>query len=523
MALRLPALVCFVALVLAPGVARGQSFGVSEIKVYRLDTNTLLKDQDLKEFFNKAQCECETPLRIEVKIQGDYQNSDYDFQMVAGLGCLDSVNNTIKTEAEGCYVLKGPVKINSLQGDFDITKDPQGRTVTAKMLMGGSCSEVDLKTYNLTMFLEKDQGGDPGKWVADANKLEYIVDTKVPDSPKDTTVTAGEGQVVVSFRGHTAESPTDDSGSGGTVDKYFKGYQVLCETAAGGQALASPPAAEFHHWVNLCGSCGSNSPPPDAGTSADAALDGASAASWSTPIPTCAGDGGLEGGAPTEAGATDGGTPDGPIVDGGVADIGARDTQAQPADSGTSSESGAVSLCKRYVCSSLQKSAGSITVSGLENGVAYRFYVVTIDSARNPSAPALAGEANPVLVEDLWERYKRLGGEGEGGYCFVATAAHGSYSHPQVRVLREFRDRVLLSSELGRLFVQGYYLTSPGPAGWIARHEHARTLARGLLWPVTVAAAAHLYTTGGDKGLCVIALLLGGVLLGGIRRRRRVP
>ncbi len=45
--------------------------------------------------------------------------------------------------------------------------------------------------------------------------------------------------------------------------------------------------------------------------------------------------------------------------------------------------------------------------------------------------------------------------------CYIATMAYGDYEHPQVMVLRKFRDDILLNSFIGRLFVKLYYIISP--------------------------------------------------------------
>ena len=65
--------------------------------------------------------------------------------------------------------------------------------------------------------------------------------------------------------------------------------------------------------------------------------------------------------------------------------------------------------------------------------------------------------------------------------CFIATAAYGSDTAQELDTLRAFRDKVLLTNEPGRLFVDAYYASSPPMAAFIAGHEEVRTLVRELL------------------------------------------
>jgi hypothetical protein len=72
----------------------------------------------------------------------------------------------------------------------------------------------------------------------------------------------------------------------------------------------------------------------------------------------------------------------------------------------------------------------------------------------------------------------------DGGSCFVATAAYGSYLEPEVRLLRDFRDQRLMTNVPGRAFVSWYYRTSPPFADVIAGSEVLRFVSRLALTPL---------------------------------------
>jgi hypothetical protein len=67
------------------------------------------------------------------------------------------------------------------------------------------------------------------------------------------------------------------------------------------------------------------------------------------------------------------------------------------------------------------------------------------------------------------------------GMCFIATAAYGSPVAPEVMILRQFRDNVLLCSKLGRAFVNFYYFASPPMAWLISKTRFLRAITRLLL------------------------------------------
>jgi len=84
---------------------------------------------------------------------------------------------------------------------------------------------------------------------------------------------------------------------------------------------------------------------------------------------------------------------------------------------------------------------------------------------------------------DLWLEYIGKGLEKLPNACFVATAAYGDPSHPDVEVLRRFRDRYLMRSRAGRAFVKLYYRYSPPLAEFVAKRPVLKALSRAALSP----------------------------------------
>jgi hypothetical protein len=75
-------------------------------------------------------------------------------------------------------------------------------------------------------------------------------------------------------------------------------------------------------------------------------------------------------------------------------------------------------------------------------------------------------------------------GGGDGGGCFIATAAYGSPFHHHLDILRDFRDTYLLPGKLGRKLVELYYKYSPYFADLIVKHKALRVLVRVSLLPL---------------------------------------
>jgi hypothetical protein len=147
----------------------------------------------------------------------------------------------------------------------------------------------------------------------------------------------------------------------------------------------------------------------------------------------------------------------------------------------------------------------------------------------------VATSANPTTVEMTDDMSVRAnysvewgdggdGGDGDGGgdwgnnggnrgHCFVATAAYRSPLHPAVRLLRDFRDKRLLTNGIGRAFVEAYYRWSPPAARVIAGSSVLRLVARVALIPAIAIAAIVL-----KLGWLASLLLMTAILAVGFRK-----
>lgn len=117
----------------------------------------------------------------------------------------------------------------------------------------------------------------------------------------------------------------------------------------------------------------------------------------------------------------------------------------------------------------------------LLNGQMAAFAVRGIDDFGNVGELSLYQWEEPAAVTDFYELYRDEGGTEDGGYCFVATAAYGSYAHPVVRVFRGFRDSVLHATPFGRALIWGYYQSAPPLAAGLSDRPWLAGLARVLL------------------------------------------
>lgn len=67
------------------------------------------------------------------------------------------------------------------------------------------------------------------------------------------------------------------------------------------------------------------------------------------------------------------------------------------------------------------------------------------------------------------------------GGCYIATMAYGDYDHPQVMVLRDFRDSFLAKRDWGKRFISYYYAHSPNWVEKLKSHNVINSLIRKAL------------------------------------------
>lgn len=171
-----------------------------------------------------------------------------------------------------------------------------------------------------------------------------------------------------------------------------------------------------------------------------------------------------------------------------------------------------------------------IAVSAISQGT-YFIAVTAVNRSNGPFTPGISNESiysteAAVGTGDIRESarsnvqyeypealaaYPNLQNSRRG--CFIATAAYGSYSAPEVQALRTFRDRYLLTNRVGSAFVRWYYEHSPVAAAWLDSHPGYKPVVRTALMP---AVGLALFMTGASlfiKAVVVFVLLIVALMI----------
>ena len=105
--------------------------------------------------------------------------------------------------------------------------------------------------------------------------------------------------------------------------------------------------------------------------------------------------------------------------------------------------------------------------------------------------------------------------------CFIATAAYGTQMAMEIEILREFRDKYLLTSPLGQALVDFYYKVSPPIAEFITEHPSLKPIVRVGLLPAVALSNVAVNTTPAEKTAIVGLLVLLSVAVAVQAARRR--
>ncbi len=162
-----------------------------------------------------------------------------------------------------------------------------------------------------------------------------------------------------------------------------------------------------------------------------------------------------------------------------------------------------------------------ISVSALDNVGPTYDSGIEHESVYSPQASVVVGtmleSGNSAVVTDFPEAIvpnPNLPNKG----CFIATAAYGYYSAPQVQALRAFRDQYLMASAPGRAFVEWYYRYGPIGAEFINTHAWLKPVVRIALLP---AVGGALFMTRTSLLTKLAVLILAGILAGFLMQRRK--
>ena len=109
----------------------------------------------------------------------------------------------------------------------------------------------------------------------------------------------------------------------------------------------------------------------------------------------------------------------------------------------------------------------SVTIEGLEEDVTYYFSVTAYSVSGEESEYSNEVCNNSAICDTA-------SSSGGGGGCFIASAADAFHMAEEARILRNFREKLLLTNPLGRACVRFYYKVSPPLTDSLSRHETLR-------------------------------------------------
>jgi len=128
----------------------------------------------------------------------------------------------------------------------------------------------------------------------------------------------------------------------------------------------------------------------------------------------------------------------------------------------------------------------NIKLAGLKYGESladeYRYLLNKINSIKIPEEVKLSLQNDFPLFYNVGNSQSNANSTtSNNSGCYIATMAYGDYNHPQVIVLRQFRDNILEQYILGRLFIKLYYYYSPKIVKRVQNKQVINDVTRNIL------------------------------------------
>lgn len=96
-----------------------------------------------------------------------------------------------------------------------------------------------------------------------------------------------------------------------------------------------------------------------------------------------------------------------------------------------------------------------------------------------------------------------LSGSNSNGNCFIATVCYENFNHPNVILLRKFRDNSLYSSNLGKFMVNIYYKLSPSISNYLRNKRIVILIIKFIILEPTIKiikSYGNIWTLEGGQG-----------------------
>lgn len=303
----------------------------------------------------------------------------------------------------------------ALGKDFDIGTVSKPSIALSTLLATNDCTTVTSGETKIWAGVDDDDG-NTSTW---SEPVTITWDTAAPATPTGLEASFGENKAALTWSGDGSEEDGGADNSGSTDD--IDGFRVL-------------------YWSGTA---------PDNDTDSDSTLDTDSETAVDA----------------------------GPGMDGG---IGLNDFFARADGASTTCPEGGPVAGSTYEPGAFNErniTGGdftSATVTGLTNDVSYKFALVAYDEHYNFSKLSNVVCTTPGEVPNFWDHCAEAGCQG-GKFCFVATASFGSYNHPTVKILRQFRDKFLEPLPGGPWLIQTYYRIGPRAAAFIEDRPRLRS------------------------------------------------